>query len=380
MGATIRDVAKKTGLSLGTISKYINGQPVRESNRVLIEQAIAELQFKPNKIAKGLRNSQTFSVAVLLPMLTSNFCTSMISTIESYLLPRGYSVIVCECHNDAQMELQKTKFLLDRMVDGIILIPYDTSGRQIELIQKNQTPLVVVDQLIKNHPADTIILDNQTASYEPVLQLIQMNHKKIAIITGGEDHYTSQERLAGYKKALTEYGLPICPAYIQCGEYTTVGGYEAMQRLAALPDPPTAVFISNYDMEIGAYLAINSLNLQIPDDISIIGFDNLPLVNLVKPSLSFCEQPTEEMGLSAATAINSLNLQIPDDISIIGFDNLPLVNLVKPSLSFCEQPTEEMGLSAATLLYQRMQNDLSDYPKTIVHAPIFHFTASIRTL
>ncbi len=333
MGATIRDVAKKTGLSLGTISKYINGQPVRESNRVLIEQAIAELQFKPNKIAKGLRNSQTFSVAVLLPMLTSNFCTSMISTIESYLLPRGYSVIVCECHNDTQMELQKTKFLLDRMVDGIILIPYDTSGRQIELIQKNQTPLVVVDQLIKNHPADTIILDNQTASYEPVLQLIQMNHKKIAIITGGEDHYTSQERLAGYKKALTEYGLPICPAYIQCGEYTTVGGYEAMQRLAALPDPPTAVFISNYDMEIGAYLAINSLNLQ-----------------------------------------------IPDDISIIGFDNLPLVNLVKPSLSFCEQPTEEMGLSAATLLYQRMQNDLSDYPKTIVHAPIFHFTASIRTI
>ena len=155
MGATIRDVAKKTGLSLGTISKYINGQPVRESNRVLIEQAIAELQFKPNKIAKGLRNSQTFSVAVLLPMLTSNFCTSMISTIESYLLPRGYSVIVCECHNDTQMELQKTKFLLDRMVDGIILIPYDTSGRQIELIQKNQTPLVVVDQLIKNHPADT---------------------------------------------------------------------------------------------------------------------------------------------------------------------------------------------------------------------------------
>ena len=284
MGATIRDVAKKTGLSLGTISKYINGQPVRESNRVLIEQAIAELQFKPNKIAKGLRNSQTFSVAVLLPMLTSNFCTSMISTIESYLLPRGYSVIVCECHNDAQMELQKTKFLLDRMVDGIILIPYDTSGRQIELIQKNQTPLVVVDQLIKNHPADTIILDNQTASYEPVLQLIQMNHKKIAIITGGEDHYTSQERLAGYKKALTEYGLPICPAYIQCGEYTTVGGYDAMQRLAALADPPTAVFISNYDMEIGAYLAINSLNLQIPDDISIIGFDNLPLVNLVVSS------------------------------------------------------------------------------------------------
>lgn len=110
MAATIRDVAKKSGLSLGTVSKYINGHPVKETNRLLIEQAIQELHYKPNNIAKGLRNSQTFSVAVLLPMLTSNFCTSMISSIESYLLPKGYTVIVCECHNDAAMELQKRAF------------------------------------------------------------------------------------------------------------------------------------------------------------------------------------------------------------------------------------------------------------------------------
>ena len=209
MAATIRDVAKKSGLSLGTVSKYINGHPVKETNRLLIEQAIQELQYKPNNIAKGLRNSQTFSVAVLLPMLTSNFCTSMISSIESYLLPKGYTVIVCECHNDAAMELQKARFLLDRMVDGIILIPYDSTGKQIELIQNNHTPLIVVDQIIKDHPSDTIILDNQRASYEPVKKLISLGHTKIAIITGGIDHYTSQQRLNGYEKALRECHLPI---------------------------------------------------------------------------------------------------------------------------------------------------------------------------
>ena len=336
MAATIRDVAKKSGLSLGTVSKYINGHPVKETNRLLIEQAIQELQYKPNNIAKGLRNSQTFSVAVLLPMLTSNFCTSMISSIESYLLPKGYTVIVCECHNDAAMELQKARFLLDRMVDGIILIPYDSTGKQIELIQNNHTPLIVVDQIIKDHPSDTIILDNQRASYEPVKKLISLGHTKIAIITGGIDHYTSQQRLNGYEKALRECHLPIYKHYIQCGNYSTEGGYEAMMKLAKLPDPPTAVFISNYDMEIGAYIAINNLNLK-----------------------------------------------IPEDISLIGFDNLPLVNIVNPPLSFSEQPTDEMGLTAAKLLYRRMLGDQSDYPKTLIHAPIFHlltFSKQIRLL
>lgn len=333
MAATIRDVAKKSGLSLGTVSKYINGHPVKDANRILIENAIQELNYKPNNIAKGLRNSQTFSVAVLLPMLTSNFCTSIVSSIESYLLPKGYTVIVCECHNDSDMELQKTRFLLDRMVDGIILIPYDTTGRQIDLIQKNNTPLIIVDQIINGHPADTILLNNELASYEPVKKLISLNHTRIGIITGGSDHYTSQKRLDGYKKALSEHHIPIREDYIQCGDYSTEGGYQAMLRLAKLQNPPTAVFISNYDMEIGAYIAINNLKLQ-----------------------------------------------IPQDISLIGFDNLPLVSIVNPPLSFSEQPIDEMGLDAARLLYQRMQGDMSNYPDIVIHNPVFHYTDSICSL
>ncbi len=333
MAATIRDVANLSGYSVGTISKYINGQPVKEATKIAIDHAIQQLNYSPNNIAKGLRNSKSFSIAILLPMLNSSFCTSMISSIESCLLPEGYSVIVCECHNDAKMELQKTQFLIDRMVDGIVLIPYASDGKQIKMIQDHNIPLVVLDQKIEGFETDTIILDNMTASYEPTRHLIELGHKDIAIITGTSSHYTSKERFAGYQKAMQEYSLQIRPEFIQCGNYSIEGGYDAMLRLFDLPHKPSAVFISNYDMTVGAYLAINFLKLK-----------------------------------------------IPNEISIIGFDNFPLANVVNPPLSFAEQPTDAMGLAAGRLLYKRIKGDYSDYPQTIVHNPTFYYKESICRL
>ena len=333
LASTIRDVAARAGLSVGTVSKYINGKTVKENTRLAIEEAIKELDFHPNNIAKGLRNAKSFSVAILLPMLDSTFCTSMISSIESTLLPLGYSVIVCECHNNAEMELRKTQYLIDLMVDGIVLIPYASDGKQIEMIQKSNIPLILLDQEIQDHATDCIVLDNELAGYESTQRLIDLGHKDIAIITGSPNHYTSNGRLNGYKKAMTNAGLTITDDYIQCGDYCIDGGYEAMMRLCKLQKRPTAIFISNYDMTIGAYLAINYLRLK-----------------------------------------------IPDDISVIGFDNFPLANVVNPPLSFAEQPTNVMGTEAGKLLYRRICGDYSDYPKTIMHKPTMHYKESIRQL
>lgn len=333
MASTIRDVAALAELSIGTVSKYINGYTVKESTQIAIEAAIKQLNYHPNNIAKGLRNAKSFSIAILLPMLDSNFCTSMISSIEACLLPAGYSVIVCECHNDAQMELQKAQFLIDRMVDGIVLIPYALDGKQIEMIQAADIPLVLLDQEIDGHETDCIVLDNLLAGYETVSHLIQLGHRDIAILTGNPAHYTTRGRLGGYEKALKEAGIPVTKDYIQCGDYTIDGGYAAMLSLCHLRKRPTAVFVSNYDMTIGAYLAINYLNLK-----------------------------------------------IPDDISIIGFDNFPLANVVKPSLTFAEQPTDAMGRDAGTLLYRRIKGDYSGFPQTIVHKPTIYYKDSIRPL
>ena len=129
-----------------------------------------------------LCNAKSFSVSILLPMLDSTFCTSMISSIESTLLPLGYSVIVCECHNNAEMELRKTHYLIDRMVDGIVLIPYASDGKQIEMIQKSNIPLILLDQEIKDYAADCIVLDNELAGFESTQRLIDLGHKDIGIL------------------------------------------------------------------------------------------------------------------------------------------------------------------------------------------------------
>ena len=163
--------------------------------------------------------------------------------------------------------------------------------------------------------------------------LIKLGHEKIGILIGDAKHYTTKGRLKGYKTALSEAGYSIQDDYIQCGNYTTEGGYDAMLRLCRLKERPTAVFISNYDMTIGAYLAINYLNLK-----------------------------------------------IPEDISVIGFDNFPLANVVNPPLSFAEQPVDLMGLNAAKLLFKRIQGDYSDYPQVIVHKPAIYYKESIRPL
>ena len=333
LASTIRDVAAFAGLSVGTVSKYINGYKVKEPTRKAIEYAIKELDFHPNNIAKGLRNARSFSIAILLPMLESNFCTSMISSIESCLLPAGYSVIVCECHNNAKMELLKTQFLIDRMVDGIILIPFALDGKQIELIQKSNIPLVVLDQKIADHETDSIVLDNFFAGYAPTKHLIELGHKDIAFLMGAPNHYTTKGRLGGYQKAMSENNLPVPDSFIQCGNYTIDGGYEAMLKLWKLKKKPTAVFVSNYDMTIGAYLAINYLKLK-----------------------------------------------IPEEISVIGFDNFPLANVVNPPLTFAEQPLDAMGLDAGKLLFKRIKGDYSDYPQTIVHEPTIYYKESIHSL
>jgi DNA-binding LacI/PurR family transcriptional regulator len=333
VASTIRDVAAYSGLSLGTISKFINGGAVKENTRLKIEEAIRKLEFKPNNIAKGLRNARTFTVGVLLSKLHSSFDTVIISALEEYLLPLGYSVMVCDCHENAEIEIEKTKFLLSRMVDGIVIMPYASSGKQIAVIEENKTPFVVIDQLFRRHKTDGVGLDNAGATEEPVEILIQMGHRNIAILTGNRTLYTARGRFAGYEKAMKRHRIPIHEDYIRDGNYTTDGGYAAVLDLFRLKKPPSALIVSNYDMTIGAILALHFLRITIPDDISLFGFDDFPLAKVVSPPLSV----------------------------------------------MC-QPMEEMGRSAARLLIKRINGDYSGWPETIIHRAHMQLTESIKPL
>jgi DNA-binding LacI/PurR family transcriptional regulator len=333
VAATIRDVAEYSGLSLGTISKFINGGPVKEKTRLKIEEAIKKLKFKPNNIAKGLRNARTFTVGVLLSKLHSSFDGTIVSALEEYLLPLGYSIIVSHCHENAEREIEKIKFLLKHMVDGIVLMPFSASGRQIEVLKESKTPFVLIDQIFRQYKTDGVVLDNAGAVAKPVETLLQMGHRDIAIITGNKALYTSKERLAGYTTAMNRHGVPIREEYVRNGDYTIDGGYAATLDLLKLKKPPTALLASNFDITIGAVMAIHFLHKE-----------------------------------------------VPRDLSLIGFDRFPLTNVISPPLSIISQPMEEMGRNAGRLLFKRISGDYTGYPELIVHQPGIELTESVRPL
>lgn len=303
MAVTIKDVAKYTGLSIATISKYINGGNVREQNRILIEDAIEKLGFKVNAIARGLKTNKTMTIGILIPSLENIFCTSIISNIENILIQNGYSTIICDYREDSKMETEKLDFLIDKKVDGIIYMPYSITAEKLNNITGKEIPIVLVDRPVEEANCDTVLVDNLNASYDAVEQLIIQGHKRIGIICGPKDIYTAKERLKGYFKVHEDYNIQVDSSLIKYGNYKVESGYKMLIDLINLNNPPTAVFVTNYEMTLGAVMAINEKNIKIPEELSFIGFDNLQMAKIVKPSLSIVVQP---MQLIAETAANMI--------------------------------------------------------------------------
>lgn len=312
IAATIKDVAKYTGLSIATISKYINGGNVLERNKILIEEAIKALDFKVNEIARGLKTNKTMTIGVLIPSLENIFFTSIVSNIENILIQNGYSTIICDYKEDAALEKEKMDFLLTKMVDGIITMPLGSSGEHIVRAIERNVPVVLIDRPIKDVNCDVVLVDNLNASYNAVEQLIIRGHKRIGIICGSEDIYTAQERLKGYLRVHEDYAMQIDESLIKFGNYQLESGYKLLLELLDTEPAPTAVFVTNYEMTLGAIIAINERNEKIPEDLSFIGFDNLQMAKIVKPPLSIVVQPMQQIG---ETAANTLIKRLKGDMS-----------------------------------------------------------------
>jgi len=303
IAATIKDVAKYTGLSIATISKYINGGHVLDKNKLLIEEAIKALDFKVNEIARGLKTNKSMTIGVLIPSLENIFITSIISNIESILIQNGYSMIICDYRESEKLEHEKTEFLLSKMVDGIITMPSSSNGEHIKRVLEKNIPVVLLDRPIKDVNCDVVLVDNLNASYNAVEQLIIRGHKRIGIICGSKEIYTAQERLKGYLRVHEDYSMEIDPQLIKYGDYQIDGGYKLMNELLDMESRPTAIFVTNYEMTLGAIMAINERGVSIPDELSIIGFDNIQMAKIVKPSLSIVVQPMQQIGETAANIL-----------------------------------------------------------------------------
>jgi LacI family transcriptional regulator len=303
IAATIKDVAKYTGLSIATISKYINGGNVLEENKKIIDEAIKALNFRVNEMARGLKTNKSKTVGILIPNLEKVFCTSIVSNIENILIKHGYSTIICDYKEDIELEKNKLKFLVSKMVDGIIIMPLGEDGSIIQETIDEGVKVVLIDRALKDVECDVVLVDNLNSSYDAVEEFIIKGHKRIGIISGPKEVYTAEERLKGYYRVHDDYSMEVDEALIKYGDYNIDSGYELLNELLREENPPTAVFVTNYEMTLGAIMAINENNIVVPEQLSIIGYDNLQMAKIIKPPLSIVVQPMKAIGETAAELI-----------------------------------------------------------------------------
>lgn len=300
MAATMKDIASHTGLGLATISSYFNGGNVREKNRIKIEKAIEELHYEVNEVARNLKTNATKTIGVVIPELNNVFCSEIIMGMEDVLRSHGYATIVCDCRSDVRLEKEAVEFLTHKRVDGLVNMPADASGEQLQIFRNTGRPIVLIDRRIQGLVCDSVLVDNEEGAREAVELLIKNGHRNIGMISGPKAVYTAWERMKGYVRAHEKYGIPVQESLIFHGDYRIQSGVDGLAELIRRNPHMTALFAANYEMTMGAVIKLNELGIRIPEQLSLIGFDNPQFARACSPQLTIVSQPTDEIGREVA--------------------------------------------------------------------------------
>ena len=299
--ATIKDVAKLAGVSMATVSKYINGGTVRPENLDAIRSAIETLDYRVNPFARSLKTQRSRSVGILLPEITAPFFGSVVASLDRTFREHGYHTLL-SCYSSSHgLERDNLHYLISHGIDGLIYAPEDLSAEEYyELTANCAIPMVQMDRMIQGVDSDTVLVNNADAVHEAVTRLIRQGHRRIAIVTGLKSVYSAKERLVGYLRALSDHGILYDDALVVSGPYEFGTAYRACEGLMTLPDPPTAIVATNYDFTIGLVTAIREKQLSIPEDMAVFGFDCAEICTMMNPPLPVVRQPEEEIGRTAA--------------------------------------------------------------------------------
>lgn len=291
--ATIKDVAREAGVSVGTISRYLNGAQLKDKNRDAIRQAIEKLGYEANSVARNLKTGKSMTVGVIVPRLANMFSMRVIESIERRLQLENYSVIISDCGNDKVSELERLSFLKRKNVDGFVLMPIGNNANAVKEIVKD-TPLVLIDRILDQPLFDSVVIDNEKMVYENVCRLLESGIKRIGIIEGPTWISTARERSRGYEKALAKYNLKNEYA-VRCKAYSYEEGANAMNILQK--EQLDAIFVSNYELSVGAVSANEDEKLK------ILGFDTLEFPSRFHTNYTGIQQPIEKIGEKAAVLL-----------------------------------------------------------------------------
>ncbi|MEF2969132.1 LacI family DNA-binding transcriptional regulator [Paenibacillus sp. M1] len=298
MSSTIKDVAKKVGVSVATVSRVLNNLPgYSEDTKRKVLQAVEELGYQPNAIARGLVNKRTETIGVLFPSVSSSFSSLILHGIESVAQEHNYSVIVCNTAEDGKRTMKYLQLLREKQVDGIIFSSGLLEPEYNEVVRAMNVPLVLVATKSEFDDVPYIKVDDRQAAYDAAEYLIRRGHRRIAMIGGAEsDRIAGQPRYEGFRQALRDHGIPLREELMQDGGFTFDGGLRAAERLLTAAPDVTAVFAAADEMAIAVISAAAKLGIAVPEQLSVVGYDDLKLAEMSNPPLTTVAQPLREMG------------------------------------------------------------------------------------
>ncbi|WP_145518443.1 LacI family DNA-binding transcriptional regulator [Yersinia mollaretii] len=297
--STMQEVAKKAGVSKATVSRVLSGKGyVSEATKAQVFKAIEEAGYRPNLLARNLatNKSECIGFVVTNTLYNGNYFNEILSQAAKKLESSGRQLVLVDGKHSAEEEHAAIQFLLDLRCDAIIIYPRFLTVDALDLIiDKYKQPIMVVNRKLRKNHSHSIFCDHKGASYRATKYLIEQGHRDIAFITGSLDSPTAIERLSGYKEALIANSLPVQDTLIAQGKWTPQSGSAAVESLLASQLPLSAILASNDDMAIGAIKKLNEVGIRVPDEISIIGFDNIPLAPFLSPALSSIKDPVSSM-------------------------------------------------------------------------------------
>jgi LacI family transcriptional regulator len=310
--STISDVADRAGVSAMTVSRVINNTGYSsQQTRTRVEAAIAELGYVPNALARQLRSKRTKTLALVLSDISNPFFTTIARGVEDVAVRHGFSVMYCNTDESEREEAQYLLMLVERQVDGVLLVPAGSSGASFRLLQAHRMPVVVLDRRVAWHNVDSVHCDSEAGAHALTRHLIELGHRRIAVLTGRRTISTSVDRVAGCRRALEEAGLALPDALVRYGGFNfgnlhqADGHHMAQGVLASMSasDRPTAIFAANNFIAFGAIRALHEAGLRVPDDMSVVAFDDLPVEWVSDPFLTVAAQPAYEIGRRGAAVL-----------------------------------------------------------------------------
>jgi len=300
---TMRQIAERADVSTGTVSHVINGTAkVREKLRVRVVEAIRSLGYQPSQLARGLRRNQTSMLGMIIPDVTNPFFPGVVRGVEDVAYKRSHRLVLCNTDNDPHKEISYLNELRSYRPAGLLMIPAAESHitAQLRSLASSGPPVVCIDRRPTGWDGDLVVVANVSGSYAATRYLLRMGHRNLGVITGPLHLTNAAERLKGFRRALDEAHVSIEPEYVQEARFDRQSGYQAALRLLRMLPRPTAIYACNDLMALGVLLAARELNVSCPEEMSVVGFDNLDFTEFTAPALTTVHQSGYQLGATAA--------------------------------------------------------------------------------